>query len=112
MSAMMIMLNNTFEPGGLNLTSEYAPSDDTHTVRNTIVIVTRMLLNAYLVNGTVELPSDINRSEKFLVVGFLTKNLGGNRNNSCSGLNAVETRYTKGSEVNATKISMNAYKTT
>jgi hypothetical protein len=112
MRAMMIMLNKVFEPGGLNLTKEYAPREDTHTVRNTIVTVTIMLLNAYRTNGIVELPRDINRSEKFLVVGFLTKNLGGNRNNSCKGLKAVDTRYTRGSAVKVTNMSMTVYKIT
>jgi hypothetical protein len=109
---MMIMLNKVFDPGGLNFTSEYAPRDDTHTVRNTIVTVTIRLLNAYRVNGIVELPSDISRSAKFLAVGFLTKNRGGNRNNSCNGLNAVDTKYTKGRAVNVTKIIMTVYKRT
>jgi len=46
-------------------------------VQSTIIVVITILLKAYLVNGTVELPRDTTKSEKFLVVGFLTKNWGG-----------------------------------
>jgi hypothetical protein len=47
------------------------------------------------------------RSEKFFVVGLLTKNLGGYRNNSSIGLKAWQTRYTRGRSDTSAPIDRN-----
>lgn len=57
-----------------------------------MITVINKLLNMYLVKGTVELDRDVSSVEKLSSVGFLTKNVGGKRNSSLSGLKAVEIR--------------------
>ncbi|MCY9693857.1 hypothetical protein [Paenibacillus alginolyticus] len=70
---------------------------------------TNTLLKMYLVKGTIEVSVAVSRSKKLRSVGLCTKNRGGYRNSSSSGLNAVETMYTIGSAVNETSASMNKY---
>ena len=80
--------------------------EDTITVPTTITTVTITELKKYLVKGTVLEPRETTRSVKFFVVGRCTKNLGGYTNNSSKGLNAVLTRYTRGSAVKHTSASI------
>ncbi len=110
--ATRIRLNRNFPPEGWSFTSEYAPMQDTVTVQSTMMVVIMMLLKAYLVKGTVELPSDTTRSLKFLVVGFLTKNWGGYMKSSSNGLNAVLIRYIRGSAVKHTRAIITTYSST
>lgn len=63
----------------------------------------------YLVKGTVVPDSEMTKSPKFLTVGLLTKNLGGNRKSSSKGLNAVLTKYINGKAVKATNASISMY---
>jgi hypothetical protein len=86
-----------------------APKEETNIVAATVALVTNKLLNAYLENGTTELLRAVTRTVKFSTVGLLTRNCGGNFNNSSNGLKAVEITYINGSEVKATNIIINKY---
>ena len=97
------------EPGILCFDMAYAPILDTKIVNVTFITVTNKLLNMYLVKGTVVPDIDITKSVKFLNVGLLTKNLGGNKNSSSYGLKAVLIKYIKGNAVKATNASIKVY---
>ncbi|MFQ8952029.1 MAG: hypothetical protein ACLR56_02795 [Oscillospiraceae bacterium] len=90
-SAEIIRLNQKALNGNSSFERANAAVEEIITVPTTTHRLTKTLLNTYLKNGTVELPKDITRSRKFLPVGCLTKNVGGKRNNSSSGLNAAFT---------------------
>ena len=62
------------------------------TVKNKKTSKERMELNKYLAAGTELLWNKANKSWKFFQVGFFTKILGGNLNNSSCGLKAVVKR--------------------
>lgn len=95
------MLKNSLLPGNLYFAKGYAAMDAIKicpTVPRTLI---KMLLNRYLLKGTKELANNANKSLKFLVVGFITKNLGGKINNSSIGLKARVTVYSNGSAIKA-----------
>ena len=56
--------------------------------KTTVTRVMTIELNKYLDIGIPVVEVTSNKSLKFLVVGLITKNLGGHANNSDSGLNA------------------------
>jgi len=80
---------------------------DIITVPTTVTTDVNKLLKIYLENGTVELLRTSNKSEKFFNVGFLTKYLGGNTNNSSIGLKALDIIYTRGNAVKHTNKIIN-----
>ena len=67
----------------------------------------KILLYKYLKNGIQRLLVSSNIVVKLSSVGLLTKNLGGNINNSFNGLNAFTNVYTSGNTINMPKIPMN-----
>ncbi len=82
------MLNNVFFAANFFLDKAYPVLVVIIKVKTIATTVTRIELNKYLVIGTPVLDAALNKSVKFLSVGFCTKNLGGNWNNSSSGFNA------------------------
>ena len=82
--------NVPFLKGKGSFTRAYEPIEEMITVKATVVPEVKILFIIYLPNGTSELFRDVKRSLKFFNVGLLTKNFGGNKNNSVSGLKAVE----------------------
>jgi len=62
-----------------------------------------ILLNKYRITGIPEIDIFEIKSEKFLKVGFVTKNLGGYANISSGGLNAFEKIKTMGNNIKTIK---------
>jgi hypothetical protein len=70
----------------LNFDSGYAAMEAIITCPAVAATLTKMLLKMYLEKGTHIFDASLKSMKKLLVVGLLTKNLGGKRNNSSNGL--------------------------
>ena len=66
------------------------------TLRKTTAMVTRVLLNTYLLSGIDELPAAWKRFWKLMSDGCETKKRGGKANSSSMGLKAWLMKYTMG----------------
>jgi hypothetical protein len=82
------MVNKDFFALNRNLDKAKPAVTDIQIVAATLTTVIKNVLNKYRDNGTPVVVAVLNNSIKLFKVGLFTKNRGGNKNNSSSGLNA------------------------
>ncbi len=97
--AVWLMENNAFLERKFFFDKAYPVASVIRMVRNIVSTVMMIELKKYLVIGTPVPDAVLNSLAKFSKVGFDTKNRGGNRNSSESGLKAWETTYKTGSNM-------------